>query len=752
MTPLAWVRHLWTGILFPTAADAATAVRMRSLLLVLLLPAGLLYPCMNFMLLEPDEARYAQIPKEMLEDGSWVVPTLHNEPYLDKPPLMYWLVGCSYKLFGVSEASARLVPALCVHGTILMVYLLGRRSLGERAAFWAAMLLTIAPGFLGIARLLVLDGLLTFCVTSSVLCGFEAVRTGTFRRRWWVMAAVFSGLGFLTKGPISEVLLFPPLVAIGWVSREATPSALGVASRLTTARIGFRNCLLFAAVVVAVNLPWYIAMGLQQPEFLRYFFWEHNVLRFVKPFDHLQPVWYYAPVLLLGFLPGVILGVPYVRSLLKGEPTTRSAAGGFWLLAGLWCVAFFSISGSKLPTYILPAYPPLCLALGEFVSRTRWSTSWLTRTLIGTFAVLLGVVHYVALPWYAKERSPMGRPELVTPYLDEPGVTVVTYPREISSLAFYTDRRDITPVRTKDANKLILESHFRPKTVVLFTHDHSLHGFKETIRGAVGCRVTVTGEQDMRRKGDSKLVDALLGGGPWGLCDIAVVELPKGVPSPTPDLPKTEAKASPFKAETDIAIAEVELIAAFDETRTGADRDRIIDAALCRYREALKKDPKNKAALLGLAKLYTWANDEERAVVTYQRVAKLYPKDAEVLHETMRSMVRFEDWPAAVKAAEKATELDPENRTYRKALGMCLAKANRWEDAFEVLTSGMDETDARCVLGRLLLDANRVGEAKVQLTVALQKNPNHPAAKELLAEVQEAEKTIRPVEGRDPPK
>jgi 4-amino-4-deoxy-L-arabinose transferase-like glycosyltransferase len=525
MTPLAWVRHLWTGILFPTAADANTAVRLRSLLVVLVLPAALLYPCMNFMLLEPDEARYAQIPKEMLEDGGWVVPTLHNEPYLDKPPLMYWLVALSYKLFGVSEASARLIPALCVHGTILMVYLLGRRSLGERAAFWAAVLLTIAPGFLGVARLLVLDGLLTFCVTTSVLCGFEAVRTGTFRRGWWLAAAVFSGLGFLTKGPISEVLLFPPLVAFGWLTRQGGGG--------TTARIGWKDCLLFAAAVVAVNLPWYIAMGVRQPEFLGYFFWEHNVLRFVKPFDHLQPVWYYAPVLLLGFLPGVVLGVPYLRGVLTGEPT-RSTAGGFWLLAGLWCVTFFSISGSKLPTYILPAYPPLCLALGEFVSRTRWQHSWLTRGLVGTFAVLIAAVHYIGLPWYAKERSPMGRPEQVTDSINDPAATVVTYPREISSVAFYTGRRDITPVRTKDANKLILESHFRPKTVVLFTHDHSLHGFKETIRGAVGCSVTVTGTRDMRRKGGPAWVNALLGGGPWGLCDIAVIEPPKAVPKLLP--------------------------------------------------------------------------------------------------------------------------------------------------------------------------------------------------------------------------
>ena len=139
----------------------------------------LLYPTLGFHLLEPDEGRYAQIPKEMLDAASWVVPTLQGEPYLDKPPLMYWLVALSYRAFGVTPEAARLVPAVCVHLTILAVYLIGRRSIGERAAFWAALLLRVAPGFVGVARLLLLDGLLTLCVTVSVLCGFEAVRTGS---------------------------------------------------------------------------------------------------------------------------------------------------------------------------------------------------------------------------------------------------------------------------------------------------------------------------------------------------------------------------------------------------------------------------------------------------------------------------------------------------------------------------------------------------------------------------------------------
>ncbi len=517
-----WLRQFWCQGLFRSAADTMTRPRLLSLLVVLILPAMLLYPCLSFHLFEPDEGRYAQIPAEMYHSGHWVVPTLQGEPYLDKPPLFYWLVTLSYKAFGVSEASARLVPALCVHLTILAIYWLGRRSVGERAAFWAALLLTVAPGFLGIARLLLLDGLLSFLVTTSVLCGFEAIRTGQFKRSWWLAAAVCSGLGFLTKGPISEVLLFPPLLVFGLLHRDA-------------AKVSWYDALFFGCIVLLVNLPWYILMGLQQPEFLGYFFWEHNVMRFVKPFDHLQPVWYYLPILLVGLLPGTLLAVPYLRSLWRGDAGHRSRSGGFWLLAGLWCVAFFSVSGSKLPTYILPAYPLLCLALGEFVARSRYDHLKRTRVMIVCFAGLLAGLHYVAIPWYAKERSPLGKPEFVLPHISDPNTPVVSYPRNLDSVAFYTGRANIHPVRTKDVNELIRQAGTRPYTVVLFTHDHSLEGFKETLRGAIGTNVVVHRQYDLRRKDGPPWLDKLLGGGPWGLCDIAIIGPNPNVKPRTPN-------------------------------------------------------------------------------------------------------------------------------------------------------------------------------------------------------------------------
>ena len=129
---LGWLPYLWKRVAFPAAPPADARLNWRSLAVVLILPALLLYPALGGYLFEPDEGRYAQIPREMLDRGAWVVPTLQGEPYLDKPPLMYWLVKLAYLALGVSPAAARLVPAVCVHLTVLAVYLIGRRTPATR--------------------------------------------------------------------------------------------------------------------------------------------------------------------------------------------------------------------------------------------------------------------------------------------------------------------------------------------------------------------------------------------------------------------------------------------------------------------------------------------------------------------------------------------------------------------------------------------------------------------------------------------
>ncbi|MFL5243214.1 MAG: ArnT family glycosyltransferase, partial [Gemmataceae bacterium] len=209
---LAWAPFLWSQVAFPgRLAPSPKESCWLSWLLLIVLPGLLLYPRLNFPLFEPDEGRYAEIPREMLARGEWVVPYLQAEPYLDKPPLLYWLVMVSYKLLGVADWSARLVPALAMHASILLTFGFGKRLLGSRAAFWGALALSLAPGFITIGRLLVLDGLLTLWVTLSLFAVFEATRGDRFKWSWWLTAAVACGIGVLTKGPIALILALPPV-------------------------------------------------------------------------------------------------------------------------------------------------------------------------------------------------------------------------------------------------------------------------------------------------------------------------------------------------------------------------------------------------------------------------------------------------------------------------------------------------------------------------------------------------------------
>ena len=505
---IAWFPLIWSRALCPGATAPPSPPRLASLLLVLILPAVLLYPRLNFRLLEPDEGRYAEIPREMLARGDWVVPHLQGQPYLDKPPLLYWLVMLSYSLFGVGESAARLVPALAVHGTILAVYLIGRRSVGDRAARWGALFLAVAPGFATIGRLLILDGLLAFCTTVAILSTLEAIRTDRFRWRWWLLGAVAAGLGILTKGPVALVLLVPPV----WLFRRLHAGACPIHRKAVP---------VFSAVVFAINLPWYLAIGLRAPVFLRYFFWDHNVVRFVQPFDHIRPVWFYIPVVLLGLFPATLLAYGFVRFLLAGDGERRrlrTPEFGFHLLAGGWCVLFFSMAGSKLPTYVLPAFPLLCLALGVYAAHRvpRLSAGMIAVAFVG-----LSLLHHAAIPWYARVRSPMAEPEKVLKYCGDPNQPIVCFPRSCDSVAFYLGRTDLRAARSKNSSELIQMIQQNPRTVVLFTHRHSLDAVKFILPGDLKIVETVTFK---REKDVGEWFDVLTTETPWGLCDLAVVE------------------------------------------------------------------------------------------------------------------------------------------------------------------------------------------------------------------------------------
>jgi 4-amino-4-deoxy-L-arabinose transferase-like glycosyltransferase len=494
-----WLPFLWAHVLFPGTPRRPGAWRWRPFALVLVASGALLYPCLSFPLFEPDEGRYAQIPREMLQADEWVVPTLQGRPYLDKPPLCYWLVMLAYTGLGYHDWAARLVPALAVHGTVLLTFGLGRRLVGGRAALWGALLLAASPAFLGMGRLLLLDGLLTFWVTLALSAGYLAQAGPRLHRGWWLLAALACGFGVLTKGPVAVVLPLVPL----WAHRRLTPPR---------ARIGLTDCLAFAAVVLALALPWYVLVCCRLPSFARHFLWEHNVLRFAQPFDHVQPVWYYLPILLGGLLPVTLLGPALAQFLLSGrgeDSRRRPPELGYLLLAGGWCVLFFSLSGCKLPTYVLPAFAPLCLAAGCGVAARQWHRSrWLIAATAGCW-LLLVAAHYAVVPWYAWQRSPLNGPGPLLEHVRDPQTPVACFSRGVDSVAFYLGRSDFHTFHSRERGRLLEFLDRHDHVVLLFSHRHSLDTLRQLLPPHL--RMTETA--------------------PMGPCEIALVERITGRPN-----------------------------------------------------------------------------------------------------------------------------------------------------------------------------------------------------------------------------
>ena len=275
----------------------------------------------------------------------------------------------------------------------------------------------------------------------------------------------------LTKGPVALVLLAVPT----WAHRRLTG---------TEWRAGRGALLAYLAVVLAVALPWFIAVCVRLPDFAGYFLWHHNIVRFLHPFDHIQPVWFYLPVVLFGLMPATLLLVPFVRFLFSGDGSAarqRPPELGFFLLAGLWCVVFFSVSGSKLPTYVLPAFPPLALAFGQFLTARGWDRRRWPMVLGGAAFALMALAHLVVLPWYAQQRAPMGRPNEVRELCADRDVAIICFPRSCDSVAFYLGRDDVRSFREKEMAQLLDALHDRPRTVVLCTHRHTLTGLRAAL-------------------------------------------------------------------------------------------------------------------------------------------------------------------------------------------------------------------------------------------------------------------------------
>lgn len=356
----ALITFWWSQVLFfaPGAPESSAAPRSGwkvagGALLLAVIAALAILPKLSYPLLDPDESRYAQIAKEMVDSGDLLVPTRHGTPYLDKPPLLYWLTAASYRLFGINELAARVVTALAAIGTVLCTYWLGRSLVGLRAAWIGGFLQLMCIGFVLSGRFLYMDSLLTFFTTVSLLAGYSACRGGVFRPALWCLAAAACGLGILTKGPVAPALCLPPLFVSCWLTAAGRP-------------LRVRHWLAYFAIAGGIAAPWFLAVAVRQPHYLQDFLWTHHVQRFVNGLAHEEPIWFYAPILLIAMLPCSILFPAVMSFFTKGEELRRYRTWdvGYLLLFTVWTLGLFSMSTCKLPPYILPVVPAMCLVCG----------------------------------------------------------------------------------------------------------------------------------------------------------------------------------------------------------------------------------------------------------------------------------------------------------------------------------------------------------------------------------------------------
>ena len=311
-------------------------------------------------LFNPDEGRYAEIPREMLSGGDWVIPHLNGLAYIEKPPLQYWATALSYRLLGPSAFAARLYCALTALATIVLVWLTARRLWSPAAAWRAAAVLSGMLMFVVLGQLLTLDMSLTFYMTLS-LAAFLLAQTAVQPRPWMLLAWAAAGCGVLTKGLVAAAIPAAVLILYSGYSRDFGPWR----------RLHLKSGLV---LLLAITVPWHWLAARRLPDFLEFFFVHEHVARFLTPIaDRQEAWWFFAGVFLAGSVPWTL---PALRVVGSGW-RRRAAPGAFdpQLFLWIWIVfigVFFSLSDSKLMPYILPVMPALALLIAALpVERLR---------------------------------------------------------------------------------------------------------------------------------------------------------------------------------------------------------------------------------------------------------------------------------------------------------------------------------------------------------------------------------------------
>ncbi len=328
-------------------------------------------------LAEPDEGRYAEIAREMLESGDWIFPRLNYILHMHKPPMSYWLIASSFSIFGVNEFAARFPSAAAAIITVIATFFIGKRLAGATAGFVAGIILITMPQFIGSARLAFPDMFLTCFVTiafASFIKGcYVEKKTLPFLSFW-----LFAGLGMMTKGPVTLVLLLVPVIIHIIALREWS---------LIRRMQPVNGIILF----LIISLPWYIFVMIRLPGLLDFFLGEQTLERLTSSFREVPRFFLIGAFVVLSF-PWLFYYAAGIGTIICNRPSRGSGDKSRYLVL-IWffvTIIFFSSLRSSIASYILPAYPPLAIITAMFLTEqfrnVKVSSAFILSTVMTALA------------------------------------------------------------------------------------------------------------------------------------------------------------------------------------------------------------------------------------------------------------------------------------------------------------------------------------------------------------------------------
>jgi len=393
----------------------------------------LFYQLGGAYLMDPDEGRYAEIAREMLAWHNWLIPHLNGLPYLEKPPLVYWLTAISFKVFGFGAAAARLPSAVSAVAGLFLAYGLGRVFWGQLPGILGALVLATCAGYVALGRIITLD--MTFSFFCNLAIGLGYLALSRERPGLWLWAYAALALAVLTKGPVAVVLA--GLIWVFWTLTTRAGNKLpspppspikgeGAEGRFSSmAESGHQQHAWKALfqpwgwlLLALLTLPWLAYVQWRYPEFFHFFIIVQHFERFLTPAIHPEPFYYYIPVLLGLLLPWTWL-LPWA---LTRAGQRRDPDEIFLIIWFAVIVVFFSLSKGKLIPYILPALLPLALILGRSLAqltgpgRLAFNGRFLKTSLIvwAVIGVALVALNFWTPPALSRALS---RVDLASPFL-----------------------------------------------------------------------------------------------------------------------------------------------------------------------------------------------------------------------------------------------------------------------------------------------------------------------------------------------